>query len=68
MPRLSYLKHTKVYQEALKEGDKLGEQRGEQKAKLAMAPKLLDYGMTVEKVAEVTKLEIEQVREIANQK
>ncbi|RUT07861.1 hypothetical protein DSM106972_021210 [Dulcicalothrix desertica PCC 7102] len=27
----------------------------EQKAKLAMAPKLLDYGMTIEDVAEITE-------------
>ncbi|OKH42448.1 hypothetical protein NIES2101_32955 [Calothrix sp. HK-06] len=68
MSRLSYLKHTKVYQEALREGEELGEQKGEQKAKLAMAPKLLDYGMTVEDVAEIAELEIEQVRQIASQK
>lgn len=54
------LKHTKFYQEALKEGG--------QREKLAMAPKLLNYGMTIEDVAEITELEIEQVRQIANQK
>lgn len=68
MPRFSYLKHTKFYQEAFKEGEELAEQRGEQKAKLAMAPRLLNHGMTVEEVAEIMELEIEQVRQIANQK
>lgn len=69
---LNDLKNTKVYQEALKEGEDIGEQRGEKrgehKNKLATAAKLLNRGMTVEEVAEITELEIEQVRQIANQK
>lgn len=68
MLKLSDLKNTKLYQEALSEGEELGEQRGEHKAKLAMAPKLLNYGMTVEDVAEITELKIEQVRQIVSQK
>ncbi|BAZ17341.1 hypothetical protein NIES4071_92190 [Calothrix sp. NIES-4071] len=68
MLRLSDLKNTKVYQEALKEGEELGEHRGEQKAKLAVAAKLLNRDMAVKYVAEITELEIEQVRQIAKQK
>ncbi|BAZ17340.1 hypothetical protein NIES4071_92180 [Calothrix sp. NIES-4071] len=69
---LNDLKNTKVYQEALKEGEDRGEQRGEQqgehKNKLAVAAKLLNRGMPIEDIAEITELEIEQVRQIANQK
>ncbi|GJD18530.1 hypothetical protein RIVM261_034860 [Rivularia sp. IAM M-261] len=72
---LNDLKNTKVYQEALKEGEDIGEKRGEkrgkqlgkQETKLAMAAKLLNLGMTVDQVAEITELEIEQVRQIASQ-
>lgn len=64
---LNDLKNTKVYQEALEEGGEIGEKRGEQKTKLAMAAKLLNLGMAVEQVVEITELEIEQVRQIANQ-
>ncbi len=56
---LNDLKNTKVYQEALQEGG--------HREKLAMAAKLLNLGMTVDQVAEITELEIEQVRQIANQ-
>jgi len=51
---LSELKQTKVYQEAVEEG----EQRGELKAKLEMVPVLLELGMTVEQIAARLGLEV----------
>ncbi|BDA75312.1 hypothetical protein RIVM261_034850 [Rivularia sp. IAM M-261] len=64
MSRFSYLKHTKFYQEGFKEGEELAEK----KIKLKMAARLLNYEITVEDVAEIMELEIEQVRQIASQK
>ncbi len=68
---LNDLKQTKVYQEALEEGEQRGEQRGEQqgeqKAKLAIASKLRDRGFSLEEIADLTGLDIEQVRQAALQ-
>lgn len=41
---LSELKQTKVYQEALAEGEQIGEQRGEQQAKLNAIPRMIEFG------------------------
>ncbi|MGB5596374.1 MAG: Rpn family recombination-promoting nuclease/putative transposase [Crocosphaera sp.] len=80
---LSDLKNTKVYQEALQEGEKRGEQigekrgeqrgekRGEQKgriaAKLEAVPQLLALGLSVEQIANALNLAVEQVEEISQQ-
>lgn len=50
---LSELKHTRVYQEAKEEG------------KLEAVPKLLQFGLSVEQVAEALGLEVEQVKQAA---
>jgi predicted transposase/invertase (TIGR01784 family) len=55
---LSELRQTKVYQEAVEEG----EQRGELKAKLEMVPVLLELGMTVEQIAARLDLEVSIVK------
>jgi predicted transposase/invertase (TIGR01784 family) len=52
---LSDLKQTKLYQEALEEG--------ELAAKLASIPRLLALGLKVEQIAQALELEIEQVRQ-----
>ena len=50
---LSELKQTKVYQEAKEEG------------KLEAVPKLLQFGLSVEQVAEALGLEVKQVKQAA---
>lgn len=60
---LSDLKNTKVYQEALEEGREEGELQG----KLASIPFMLSLGATVEQIAEALGLDVEQVRQAAQQ-
>lgn len=52
---LSELKQTRVYQEALEEG------------KLQAVPHMLALGATVEQIAEALDLDVEQVRQVAQQ-
>lgn len=60
---LSELKQTKVYQEALEEGRKVGRQE-----LLATAvPLLLQSGMTVEQIASQLGVELEAVKQAAGQ-
>lgn len=56
---LTELKQTRVYQEALEEG--------ERKAKLEAAPRFLALGLSVEQVAEALALDAEEVRQAAQQ-
>ena len=67
---LDELKQTRYFQdvreEARAEGREEGREEGEQSAKLASVPRLLALGLTVEQVAEVLQLEIEQVRKMQN--
>lgn len=55
---LNELKQTKVYQEALEEGEIKGRLQG----KLEVVVPLLERGFAVEVIAEILGLEIEQVR------
>lgn len=57
MFELSDLKQTRVYREAVQEG--------EQKAKLEASPRLLALGLSVEQVAEALGLSVEEVRQVA---
>lgn len=57
MFKLSDLKQTKVYQEALQEG--------KQEAKLESVPQLLELGLSVEQVAKALGLDVEKVRQAA---
>ncbi|AUS98962.1 flagellar assembly protein H [Nostoc sp. CENA543] len=57
---LSELKQTRVYQEALEEG----EQKGKQEAKLEAIPKLLALGLTVEQIAQALDLDVTQVQQV----
>ncbi|MGK7940936.1 MAG: Rpn family recombination-promoting nuclease/putative transposase [Crocosphaera sp.] len=73
---LSDLRETKVYQEALEEGIEQGieqgiergieqgRQEGELAVKIASVPRLVALGLSVEQIAEVLDLDIEQVRNI----
>ena len=59
---LSELKQTKVYQEALEEG----EQRGEQKAKLESISRMLKLGLSLEIIASSLDLPLEVVQQAAD--
>ena len=67
MLKLSELKQTRVYQEALEEGRQEGRQEGVKEGKLAAVPLLLKAGMSVEEIAQQLEVEIEAVRQIAQQ-
>lgn len=58
---MSELKQTRVYQEALEEG----RQEGELMGKLKAVPQLLAMALTEQQVAEALGLEVEQVRQAA---
>jgi len=64
---LSELKKTKVYQEAkqegLTEGRQEGEQRGELKAKLTAIPRMIEFGLSVEQIAQLQDLPVEVVQQ-----
>lgn len=66
---LSELKQTKVYQEALEEGEHIGEQRGEQRGKvqgkLEAIPELIQLGLSLEQIAKALKLSVEVVQQAA---
>jgi predicted transposase/invertase (TIGR01784 family) len=65
---LSDIKNTRVYQDALREGELKGLQRGLRKGLLKgrqeIALNLLKSGMDIEQVAQVTGLKVEQVRQL----
>ena len=58
---LNELKQTKVYQEALAEG----EYRGELKAKLEAIPRMLEFGLSLEQIAQLQDLPLEVVQQAA---
>jgi predicted transposase/invertase (TIGR01784 family) len=64
---LSDLKQTRVYQEGKEEGREEGREEGTQvgrlEAKLEAIPKLLALGLTIEQIAEVLGLDINQVQQ-----
>lgn len=62
---MSELKQTRVYQEALEEGRQEGKREGRLEAKLEAVPRFLALGLSVEQVAEALGLEVEQVRQVA---
>lgn len=68
---LQDLRDTKVYQQALEEGERKGEikgeRKGELKAKLETVPRLLALGLTVEQIAQALGLTVEEVRKVASQ-
>lgn len=63
MLRLSELKQTRVYQEALEEGREEGREEGKLEAKLEMIPVLRELGLSIEQIAERLKLDLEIIRQ-----
>lgn len=59
MFELSELKQTRVYQEALEEGERLG--------KLKAVPAMLSVGLSIEQIAEALDLSVEEVRQATQQ-
>lgn len=59
MLRLSELKQTRVYQEALEEG----REEGKLEANLEMIPVLRELGLSIEQIAERLKLDLETIRQ-----
>ncbi|MFB8790521.1 MAG: Rpn family recombination-promoting nuclease/putative transposase [Potamolinea sp.] len=68
---LSELKQTKVYQEALEEGKQLGVEEGKQlgveQAKLETIPRMLQFGLSEEAIAQLLDLPLEVVQQAAQQ-
>lgn len=60
--------YDQLIEKGRKEGRQEGRQEGERRKAAGLAGKLLSEGMSVEKIAELTELPIEQVREIAESK
>lgn len=71
MLRVSELKQTRVYQEALEEGREQGREQGrtegELRGKLAAVPLLLKAGVGVEQIAQQLGIDIQAVRQIEQQ-
>ena len=72
---LSDLKQTKVYQEALEEGKQLGVEEGKQlgveegkeQAKLEAIPRMLQFGLSQDAIAQILDLPLEVVQQVATQ-
>lgn len=62
---LSELKQTKVYQEAKLEGLEEGQQQGELKAKLEAIPRMLEFGLSLEQIAQLQDLPLAVVQPAA---
>ncbi|MEB3179479.1 MAG: Rpn family recombination-promoting nuclease/putative transposase [Nostocaceae cyanobacterium] len=54
---LSDLKQTRVYQEALEEGKQEGKQEGEQEAKLKAIPRMIEFGLGLDAIAQLLDLQ-----------
>jgi predicted transposase/invertase (TIGR01784 family) len=62
---LNSIKETKVYQEAFDEGEQIGLEKGEQQAKLALIPILIQEGLTLKKIAKILDLPLAMVKKAA---
>ncbi|MDM9584697.1 hypothetical protein [Nostoc sp. GT001] len=66
------LQETRVYREAKEEGRQEGlkqaleeiREKGREQAKLELIPRFLDYGISIEEVAQLLDLTIEQVEQV----
>ncbi|MEH2167732.1 MAG: aspartate aminotransferase [Nostoc sp.] len=66
------LQETRVYQEAKEEGRQEGlkqaleviREKGREQAKLELIPRFLAYGISIEEIAELLDLTIEQVEQV----
>lgn len=64
---LSELKQTKVYQEALEEGKQLGVEEGKEQAKLEAIPRMFQFGLSQDVIAQILDLPLEVVQQVATQ-
>lgn len=64
---MSELRQTRVYQEAREEGRQEGLERGQLQAKLEIVPWLLELGLSVEEIAQRLGLDVEAIRQVAEQ-
>ena len=62
---LSELKKTKVYQEALAEGEAKGEAEGKEKAHLKAVSNMIRLGLALETITEYLDLPLEEVQRLA---
>lgn len=66
---LDLIRHTKVYQEALEEGKQLGveegKQLGVQEGKLEAIPRMIQFGLSEEAIAQLLDLPLEVVQQAA---
>jgi predicted transposase/invertase (TIGR01784 family) len=56
-----------IYQDILQKGEARGEIRGEAKGKVEVARNLLNLGMAISQIAEVTGLTVEQVSQLESE-
>ncbi len=63
----NHFKKTKVYQEAFEEGKQEGLKQWKQEGKLETVPQLLSIGLSIEQIAQALSLDIETVRQAAQQ-
>lgn len=72
---LSELKQTKFYQEALEEGLEQGKQQGleegleqgKQQSKLETIPRMVDFGLSLDAIAQLLDLPLEVVQQVVQQ-
>jgi predicted transposase/invertase (TIGR01784 family) len=68
---LSELKQTKVYQEALEEGKQQGLEegltQGKQQSKLETIPRMIEFGLSEDAIAQLLDLPIEVVQQVVQQ-
>jgi predicted transposase/invertase (TIGR01784 family) len=58
------MRESVIFQEIMQEGEARGEARGEVKGRLEIARELLADGMTIDKIARITHLSIEQIQQV----
>ncbi|NJR51836.1 MAG: Rpn family recombination-promoting nuclease/putative transposase [Leptolyngbyaceae cyanobacterium CSU_1_3] len=62
--REGIMRESVIYQEIWQEGEQVGEARGEARGRLEVARNLLLEGMTIDAIARVTGLSIEQIQQL----
>lgn len=63
---MSILEESKIYKQILAKGKKEGIEKGEKKAKIAIAKELLREGMDINKIAKITNLSIGEIKKLLN--
>ncbi|MEB3278851.1 MAG: hypothetical protein VKK42_07985 [Lyngbya sp.] len=67
MLNLSELKQTRFYQEVKQEGIEEGLEQGREQAKLEAIPRLLEFGLSLEQIAQCLDLSLEFVQQTITQ-